>query len=105
MSVLLDLALIERAKDFNFVSLWFQWMNLYLGELSAKRKLGYGYREGLFYPNGARKTTSHEEWPRYREGLSRHGLHEISIHALFCYEKYTSCQVFLDTGGIRFHSP
>ena len=105
MTVLLDLALIERAKAFNFVSLWFQWVNLYLGELSAKRNLGYGYRHGLFYPNGARKTTCHEEWHSYLDSLSRHGLPDISIHALFCYEKYTSCQVFLDTGGIRFHPP
>lgn len=105
MALLVDQALVERSRTFDFVALWFHWTELYLSELSVKRKLGYGYRAGLFYPNGARKSTCHQDWPAFYDVLSGMNLPYISIHALFCYENYTSCKVFIDSRGIRFHRP
>ncbi len=103
--MLTDLTLVEKAKTLEFVSLWFDWMDQYLGALSLKRRLAYGYKAGLFYPNGARQDTAHEDWPDYFEDFSRLSLPPISVHALFCYDKYTSCQVFIDSNGKRFQSP
>ncbi|KAB2887895.1 MAG: hypothetical protein F9K32_18400 [Desulfobulbaceae bacterium] len=98
----MDRNLMERAKTFDFIGGWFQWCELYLSELSARDRLGYGYRGGFFYPNGAHKGQHHDDWPPFFDSMAVHGLPYTSIHALFCYQKFRSCQLFLDGQGFIF---
>jgi hypothetical protein len=95
----MDSALIERARTFPFVALWFHWNELYLSRLAARDRLGYGYRAGVFYPNGARDGQHHDDWPPFFDTMAVLGLPYTSIHALWCYQRYPSRQVFIDSGG------
>jgi hypothetical protein len=101
----MDKSLIEQAKTFPFIALWFQWNELYLSELSVHSNIGFGYRAGGFYPNGARKGMHHEDWPSFFDAMAVQGLAYTSIHSLFCYQTYSSCRIFLDSGGATFLFP
>jgi hypothetical protein len=98
----MDRNLLERARTFDFVAGWFHWCELYLSELSARDRLGYGYRGGQFVPNGAHKGQHHADWPPFFDAMAVQGLPYTSIHAIFSYQRYPSCQRFLDGGGFFF---
>lgn len=101
----MDPALIEKSKTFPFLALWFHWNELYLSEMSARHKIGFGYRAGVFYPNGAHKGQHHDDWPPFFDTLAVLGLPYASIHALWGYQRFASCKTFIDTGGATFLFP
>ena len=101
----MDKSLIDQAKTFPFIALWFHWNELYLSELSVRHNLGYGYRAGVFSPNGARKGQHHDDWPSFFDTMAVMGVPYTSIHALFCYQKINSCRAFIDSGGATFIFP
>ena len=76
----MDRSLIDQAKTFPFIALWFQWNELYLSELSVHHSLGFGYRAGVFYPNGARKGQHHDDWPNFFDNMAVQGgsIHKYS---------------------------
>jgi hypothetical protein len=94
--------LIERAKTFWFIALWFQWNELYLSKLSVRDNIPYGYRAGVFWPHGARDGQHHDDWPAFFQGLAAQGLAYTSIHALWCYQRFPSCKIFVDGGPLVF---
>jgi hypothetical protein len=102
---IMEKSLIEQSKTFPFIALWFQWNEIYLSELSVHHNLGFGYRAGVFYPNGARKGQHHDDWPAFFDAMAVQGLPYTSIHALFCHQHYASCRVFMDSGGANFVFP
>lgn len=101
----MDPALIEKSKTFPFLALWFHWNELYLSELSVRRKIGFGYRAGVFYPNGARKGQHHDDWPAFFDALAVRGVPYASIHALWGYQRFASCRTVIDTGGATLLFP
>ncbi len=98
----MDRNLMARAKTFDFIGGWFQWCELYLSDLSRQNNRGYGYRAGMFFADGARKGQHHGDWSSFFNSMAASGLPYTSIHALFCYQNYRSCQKFLDGGGFSF---
>lgn len=100
-----DSALIERAKTMEFVLQWYNWQSRYRDALSQQSHFGYGYRAGVFYPHGAQYGQHHDDFPPFFDAMAVLGLSLISIDALFCYEKYSSCAVCIDTLGSNFPFP
>ena|ERR1700674_1239882 len=100
-----DAALIERAKTFSFILHWYIWQVKYRDELSKRDNMGFGYRAGVFYPHGARYGQHHDDWPQLFDAMAAQGLSYLSIDALFCYQKYSSCAVFIDSTGASFPFP
>ncbi|MBU2704086.1 hypothetical protein Ga0466249_005238 [Sporomusaceae bacterium BoRhaA] len=100
-----DNLLIERAKTMDFILHWFIWQRRYGDELSIRHKLGFGYRAGVFYPNGARYGQHHDDFPSFFDQMAALGLSLLSIESLFCYQKYASCRTFIDTNGGIFNFP
>lgn len=94
--------LIERSKTFTFIDGWFNWCEHYLSDLSASNGRGYGYRAGVFYQNGAHNGQHHDDWPSFFDSMAVQGVPYTSIHALFCYQRYSSCRRQLDGGGYFF---
>jgi hypothetical protein len=97
--------LIERAKTFSFVLHWHLWRTRYQDECATRYKMGYGYRAGVFYPNGSRYGQHHDDWPSFFDSMAVQGLSALSIDSLFCYQKYRSCQIFIDSTGSNFIFP
>jgi hypothetical protein len=97
--------LIERAKTFSFVLHWYLWRGRYQDDLSIRGKMGYGYRAGTFYPNGARYGWHHDDWPAFFDVMASLGLTMLNIEALFCYQTYPSCRLFIDTLGAEYLPP
>jgi len=109
----MDSSIIERAKQFEFVALWWEWLTRYQDGASNTAppappfpNLGYGYRAGQFWPGGACTEDYTEEWEYFFDTMAaEHGLPSISIHALYCYEQYPSCRRFVDSGGTDYQYP
>jgi hypothetical protein len=109
----MDSSIIERAKQFEFVALWWEWLTRYQDGASNTAppappfpNLGYGYRAGQFWPGGACTEDYTEEWEYFFDTMAaEHGLPGISIHALYCYEQYPSCRRFVDSGGTDYQYP
>jgi hypothetical protein len=83
----------------DFILHWHLWHGQYADELSKRSHFGYGYRAGVFYPHGAQYGQHHDDWPTFFDVMAAQGLSMLSIDALFCYQKYPSCQEFIDTHG------
>ena len=65
----MDQDLIERAKTFEFVALWWAWLMRYQDDVSNTAPpappfphVGFGYRAGQFWPRGACSEDFSEEW-------------------------------------------
>ena len=96
--------LIERSKTFGFIDPWFNWTVRYADELSRNGQR-IGFRAGVFYPNGALVGEHHQDWPPFFDSMAVQGVPYTSIHALFCYQKYNSCRIYLDSNGTNFVYP
>ncbi|MCK4837065.1 MAG: hypothetical protein KAT17_10515 [Candidatus Aminicenantes bacterium] len=101
----MDHHLIERAKTFDFISYWFQWSESYKAELSNRNNRGYGYQEGAFFPDGAGNGKHHLNWQEFYQSLASNGIPYTSIHALFGYDHYNSCRLYIDSQGRNFTFP
>lgn len=109
----MDSNLIELARQFEFVALWWEWLMRYQDDASNPTPhalqsllIGYGYRAGHFWSRGACREDSSEEWAYFFDTMAdEHGLRSISIHALYCYEQYPSCRRFIDSGGTDYRFP
>jgi hypothetical protein len=80
-------ALIALSKTYPFIDLWYNWTIRYGDELSRRTNLGYGFRGGVFYPNGARYGQHHDDWPPFFDSMAATGVPYTGIGALFCYLK------------------
>ncbi|NMW19699.1 MAG: hypothetical protein HKK66_11915 [Chlorobiaceae bacterium] len=100
-----DPNLIARSKEFSFILHWHLWHGLYNDELSKRNKMGFGYRCGVFYPNGSRYGYHHDDWPAFFDVVASMGLTMLSIDALFCYWTYPSCRTYIDSLGAKFDFP
>ena len=101
----MDYQLIERAKTFDFVSIWFEWSDLYKKELSNRSSRGYGYQEGAFFQDGGGNGKQHLHWRDFYQSLASNGIPFTSIHALFCYHHYDSCKLYINSQGRNFIFP
>jgi hypothetical protein len=101
----MDHQLMERAKTFDFISIWFEWAESYKKELSNRNNRGYGYQEGAFFPDGAGNGKQHLNWRDFYQSLATNGFPYTSIHALFCYNHYDSCRLYVDSQGRNFTFP
>ena len=101
----MDKNLIEMANTTRFISLWFQWHELYQSELSNRNHIGFGYQGGAFFPEGANNGRYHMNWLEFHESLAMNGTPYISIHALFGYSQYDSCKLYIDSEGRNFTIP
>jgi hypothetical protein len=100
----MDSALIELSKTYAFIDLWYNWTIRYADELS-KSGIGYGFRGGVFYPNGAKVGQHHDDWPAFFNSMAVLGVPYTGIHALFCYLNYPSFKTYWDTSGAVFTPP
>lgn len=50
---------------FPFILHWYLWQVRYRDELSKQNNQGYGYRAGLFHPNGSKYGEHHGAWPDF----------------------------------------
>jgi hypothetical protein len=109
----MDNNLIERARQFEFVSLWWTWLMRYQDDASITAPpappfphLGFGYRAGQFWPRGASSEDTTEEWDYFTDTMSAdHCLGSLSINALYCYQQYPSCSRFIDSCGKDYEYP
>lgn len=97
--------LIDRAKTFEFIALWFHWNELYLSRSAAHYNIPFGYRAGVFYPHGARDGQHHDDWPPFFDTMATLGVPYTSIHALWGYQRFASCRIFIDSSGATFTFP
>ncbi|MGE5340221.1 MAG: hypothetical protein ACM3SY_01960 [Candidatus Omnitrophota bacterium] len=108
-----DTGLIERAKTFEFVSLWWEWLMRYQDDRSDNSppaspypNSGYGYRAGQLWQYGAHRVNYPDDWTEFFDRmLYENGLSRISIDALYCYERHASCRRYIDTGGRDYRFP
>ena len=101
----MDMSQKEMGTTSHFISLWFQWIENYSTELSNRDLKGYGYRNGAFFPDGARNGQHHSDWLDFYKPRALNGLPYISIHALFCYLNYPSCKRYIESDGRIFTFP
>ena len=106
----MDNELITKARQFEFVALWWTWLMRYQDDASVTAppfpQLGFGYRAGQFWPRGASSEDYTEEWELFSDTMAaEHQLEGISINALFCYLQYTSCRLFVDSDGTDYRFP
>lgn len=109
----MDNELITKARQFEFVALWWTWLMRYQDDASVTAPpappfphLGFGYRAGQFWPRGASSEDYTEEWELFSDTMAaEHQLEGISINALFCYLQYTSCRLFVDSDGTDYRFP
>jgi hypothetical protein len=100
-----DTKLLELARTYPFIDLWYNWTIRYGDELSKRDNLGYGFRGGVFYPNGARYGQHHDDWPPFFQAMAVFGLPYTGIHALYSYTKHPSFKTYWDSGGASFIFP
>jgi hypothetical protein len=109
----MECSLIDRAKEFSFVALWWEWLMRYQDDASNTAPpappfphLGFGYRAGQFWPRGASSEDSTEEWEYFFDTMTAdHGLSSLSANALYCYQQYPSCCRYIDSGGTDYEYP
>lgn len=109
----MDSNIIEQAKQFWFVALWWAWLMRYQDDSSETSPpappyphLGWGYRAGQFWPRGAHKGDHTDDWGSFFDRMAvEHGFSAISIDALYCYERYSSCRRFVDSRGTDYQFP
>lgn len=101
----MDKNLIARAKTFEFIALWFHWCEIYMSDLSVKTNRKYGYRAGVFFQGGAKKGEHHGSWPSFFDSMASMSVPYTSIHAIFGYQNYYSCRVFIDSQGTNYIAP
>jgi hypothetical protein len=109
----MDRNLVERAKTFEFVALWWAWLMRYQDDVSNTAPpappfphVGFGYRAGQFWPRGACSEDFSEEWEYFSDTLEvEQGLTGISINAIYCFQQYTSCRRFIDSYGTVYRFP
>lgn len=110
---MIEKKLIQRAKELQFVSLWWTWLTRYQDDASNAAppappfpSMGYGYRAGHFWPRGANTEDTTEEWEYFFHTIeAEQGLPAISIHALYCYDQYLSCKHYIDSEGKDYRFP
>ena len=101
----MDPALKELAKTYAFIDLWYNWTIRYGDEMSKKHNLGFGYRAGVFYPNGARYGQHHDDWPAFFNSMAAEGVSYTGINALYSYQNHSSFRTYWDTSGAVFNFP
>ncbi len=102
----MDAALTRPVKPFPFILHWYIWQVKYRDELSKQQNKGFGYRAGVFHPNGSKYGQHHDDWPAFFDRMAAQGWsYLLDIEAQFCYENYSSCTVFIDTSGTEFPFP
>ena len=101
----MDAALTRPVKPFPFILHWYIWQVKYRDEWSKQQNQGFGYRAGVFHPNGSMYGQHHDDWPAFFDAMAGQGWTYLDIEAQFCYEKYPSCKVFIDTSGTEFPFP
>jgi hypothetical protein len=100
----MDPELIALSKTYLFIDLWYNWTIRYADALSKSGK-GYGFRGGVFYPNGAKEGQHHDDWPAFFNSMAALSVPYTGIHALFCYLNYPSFKTYWDTKGAVFNPP
>lgn len=101
----MDPALIALAKTYPFIDLWYNWTIRYNDEMSKRDGIGFGYRAGVFYPNGSRAGQHHDDWPNFFNLLAIQGVPYTAINALYSYVNHPSFKTYWDTGGTVFSFP
>jgi hypothetical protein len=100
----MDPVLIELSKTYGFIDLWYNWTIRYADALS-KGGVGYGYRAGVFYPNGAKYGQHHDDWPPFFNEMAVLKVPYTGINALFSYTNHASFKTYWDSGGATFIFP
>ena len=98
----MDPRLVELAKSYAFIDLWYNWTIRYADALSVSNNRGYGYRAGVFYPNGSRLGQHHDDWPPFFDQGALNGIPYTGINALYSYIKHPSFKLYWDSGGTNF---
>ncbi len=101
----MDPKLLELAKTYAFINLWYNWTIRYGDEMSKRHKLGFGYRAGVFYPNGAKFGQHHDDWPAFFNAMAALEVSYTGINALYSYLNHPSFKTYWDTSGAVFNFP
>jgi hypothetical protein len=101
----MDAALIELAKTYAFIDLWYNWLVRYGDAISTHDHIGIGYRAGVFYPNGSKYGQHHDDWPPFFDSMAFLGVPYTGINALYSYLHHPSFKTYWDTKGAVFNYP